>query len=378
MREVGLGGIHPLTQRYTDRKLMITYGKQILNIFIEETKSLNDLSHMDYVEDDIRQKISFLGGKLELFLKTIAFPTESSNGNLISFISKAKDQGLPTSEFQDLDAFRKLYNLAKHEPNASISLIETIKVITAAKVGVEKLVSLNLGLTSLAVCPQSKRVFWIAAWDHFVGGDTEIHIIIPGVSDHWLGPPTMDYIYINIPDWDSFKSDLKAIGGLHSGSGLIPDKQIELFKSDSDFLDALVYEGEYRDLLVTASKYECRQNLLSGLNRGDSSFSMLLALLLALIDVIPTANFSDLASAVKTQAVTLYAVPESNPTLDDKIDLLVTMVENVPESLRSDIKGPLWLNTERFDLEKESAFSIHPTLPIIVTKQLAFAMEWRT
>ncbi|GEN23973.1 hypothetical protein HCU01_19220 [Halomonas cupida] len=356
---------------------METYGKQILGVFSNERRLLGELAHTDYTEEDIRKKVSFLGGKLELFLKTIVFPASSSSGNLVSFISKAKNQGLPISEYQKLDSFRKLYNIAKHEPNASISLIETTKKLVDANAALKQLIDLNLGLTSLVVRPQSKRVFWIAAWDNFVGGITEIHIIIPGVSEHWLGPPTMDSIYINISDWGDFKSDLKEVGGLHSGFGIIPEKQIELFETDSDFLDSFAFEGEYRELLLITSKFERQQSRHPHLHRNNSSYSTLLVLLLALIDVLPTVDTSKLAEEIRTQAVNLYGLSSDSPELDEKIHLLVEMANMVPNSLIGSVKGPLWLSPERFDEEKGSAIAKHSSLPIIVTKHLAIAMEWK-
>lgn len=356
---------------------METYGKQILDVFYNETRLLSELAHTDYTEEDIRQKVAFLGGKLEIFLKTIVFPASSSSGNLVSFISKAKDQGLPIPEHQKLDSFRKLYNTAKHDPNASISLIETTRKLVDANAALKQLIDLNLGLTSLVVRPQSKRVFWIAAWDNFVGGITEIHIMIPGVSEHWLGPPTMDSIYINISDWADLKSDLKAVGGLHSGFGIIPKKQIELFKADNDFLDSFAFEGEYRELLLTIGKFERQQRRYPHLHRDNSSYSTLLVLLLALIDVLPTVDNSKLAEEIKAQAVNLYALSSDNPDLDEKIHFLVEMANMVPNSLRGSVKGPLWLRPERFDEEKGSAIAKHSSLPIIVTKHLAIAMKWK-
>ena len=138
---------------------METYGKQILDVFSNETRLLGELAHTDYTEEYIRQKVSFLGGKLELFLKTIVFPENSSRGKLITFVSKAKEQGLSTSEYEKLDSFRNLYNLAKHEPNVSISLIETTKKLVDASSAIKSLIDLNLGLTSLVVRSQSKRFF---------------------------------------------------------------------------------------------------------------------------------------------------------------------------------------------------------------------------
>ncbi len=356
---------------------METYGKQILDIFSNETKSLGALANTDYTEEDIRQKISFLGGKLELFLKTIVFPESNSRSNLVALISKAQEEGLPTLEYERLDSFRLLYNLVKHEPNASISLIETTKKLVDTTSAIAKLVDLSFGLTSLIVRPQSKRVFWIAAWDYFVGGVTVINIIIPGNSEHWLGPPTMDSMYINISDWDDLKSELKISGGLHSGFGIIPDSQIELFKADSDFLDAFVFEGEYRELLLAISKFERQQNQHPHLHRDNSSYSTLLVLLLALIDVVSSVDTSILAEKTKEQVVNLYALDPNNPELDEKISLLVKMVEMVPVSMRNDVKGPLWLSPERFVEEKSSAIAEHSSLPIIITKHLAIAMEWK-
>jgi hypothetical protein len=172
---------------------------------------------------------------------------------------------------------RLAYNAAKHDPNTSVKLLDSIEVIRSAHETAQEIVWRGIGLCTSRVKPNADRVFWIAAWDHYIGGDTEVHVILPGESEHWLRPPMFDVVYINLAEWDQIKSKLSIVGVLKDGKGLIPYPQYVSFQSDGDFLQAMVFEGDYRQLISVLAQHEKRQELIPGLNRHDTGQSMILA-----------------------------------------------------------------------------------------------------
>jgi hypothetical protein len=357
---------------------MRTYGQQFIDTFDVTLTSLTALSHKDYSEEEVRQCVSTIGTKTELFLKSIAFPSKNSRHNFASFIDEMAVCGVSAAHVQNFHDLRIAYNNAKHEPNVSVTLVESIDVVANARKTAAELVSKNPGSATSPVCQQSRRVFWIAAWDHYISGDTEVQIILPGESDHWLGPPTLDYINIKLVEWDAVKSELADVGVLRDGRGIIPDKQYTAFNTDSDFLQALVYEGEYRELLAVMGKHELRQGLIAGLNRQDSGQWMVLAFLLATIDAAPNASPANLKAAIQAQAFAEYAVPPDYAHSDIIADGFVDMLSQIPEADWPQINGPLWLSKEKFDTQSAAAIAQHPEYKIVVTSQYGIAKLWST
>jgi len=186
----------------------------------------------------------------------------------------------------NLHALRTAYNTAKHDPANVSGLLQTLRIVGEARRAIEHLIELRIGRVNESIASDLKRVFWVAVWDHYIHGDSEVHIILPTVSDRWLGPPTFDLIYVEAMAWDQIMKELSSDGSLAIGEGIIPKLQFEEFRQDDDFLEAWVFEGDYRTLITILARYELRQELLPGLNRQDRPGSMTLAFLLAAMDSI--------------------------------------------------------------------------------------------
>jgi hypothetical protein len=226
----------------------------------------------------------------------------------------------------------------------------------------------NIGLLNDEAVLRYHQVFWIAAWDNFIGGDTEVHVIAPSRSA-W--PPDLDLAHVDISSWDQVKSSLSAIGSLRYGQGIIPDQVLRSFSEDSDFLDALVFEGAYRDLIATLASYERREELIPGLRREDDTRSMMQAFTLALVDVGVHAknlrSVKELCIAIADSAVNAYAVPKSYNLLSHMATYFAEMLSGVQEVNRNRLVGPIWVSKEEFASEEMSAQSKHPYLPVLVS-----------
>lgn len=354
---------------------MPTYGDVFLGDFRGLLTQLAQLTHKAYDEQDVRDLVSKIGTKTELFLKATAFPVKDPRNNFYSFIDELASVGIDQTHIGWFHDLRKLYNDAKHDPNAQVTLLMATETIGKAEKTANLIVGNSIGNSSQTIRSNSNRVYWIAAWDHYTSGDTEIHILIPGESGHWLGPPTFDMINIKVLEWDDVKFKLSVAGKLSNPVGLIPQNQLDLFKDD-DFLAAFVWEGEYRVLLNVLAQHELRQKLITGLNRQDTGHYMQIAVLMAMLDVIGASySIDDLATNIQSQAIASYGVPPEYTHMEYFIEGLKSLAEKIDINQWPNIHGPKWLSEEQWGSE-ENPIALHANGYIMIDSNFTLAMKW--
>src|SRR5690606_33970453 len=136
-----------------------------------------------------------------------------------------------------------------------------------------------------------KSTYWGFAWDHYIGGDTEISIFIPSHDPtRPLAVPSIDTIYIKMDKWDEFKKDIQKFGNFTTDQNAIVNTDLyEFMAYQSDFLSSFAFEGQFKDLIKSLSKYELRhQDLIPGLNRADNTFVVEQSTVLAMLEAIKT------------------------------------------------------------------------------------------
>ena len=356
---------------------MPTYGEKCLSDFESALKSLDDLAKEPYEPSDVRDVLSTLGAQTELFLKSVVFPAKNPRNTLEWFIDELGTVGVPQSLRDNLHELRRKYNTAKHDPTSVIPIVTANQIVRDARDSISHVVSNHLGSVDAVSSPHLHRVYWIAAWDHYVHGDTEVHVILPIDSEHWLGPPTLDIVYINGLAWGSVKDDLDALGDVHDGRGIIPDIQYDRFNADSDFAGALVFEGDYRDLITTLASKELRQDLIPGLNRHEDSSAMINAFLLAAVDIASACGPDEsLVDDIKQQAIRVYAVPNEFRHAEHLAEGMAEMIRNVATAERGNLTGPSWVGKDRFDVLQQNAISRHGKYDIIVDDEHVIRMLW--
>jgi hypothetical protein len=143
--------------------------------------------------------------------------------------------------------------------------------------------------------------------DHYIGGDTEVHILFPSDDPN---SPSIDTINIRMSAWETARNDLSALGKVTLGRDAIPEQVLNAFRNEDDFHDAFVFEGEYRDLMSTLAQHEFRvEGLIEPMSRKNTPQSIMQAFALASTDVAEFAKDEpDLARAIYVQGVNLYAV----------------------------------------------------------------------
>lgn len=354
---------------------MATYGQHFLAELADAKTALLKLTLASYEPPQIRDVISAVGAKTEVFLKSVALPGKNSRNTLQWFIDELAGASVSASSLGKLHLLRQTYNDAKHEPAITIPILDAVEIVDQARNAAEEIVTKGIGAVDRVIHPHTHRVFWIAVWDHFAHGDSEVHIILPGESDHWLGPPTFDIVYVSIAGWEDVVATIPQVGRFRSGKGLIPDLQYEAFRSDEDFHGAWVFEGDYRSLITTLAQHELRQDLIPGLNRHDSSGSMTLAFLLAVLDVTNTiTSLAELPAAIIAQAASAYAVPPDYKYAQTFAEGMAEMMKLIPVADWPKLSGPIWMRETEFDAGAEQCLAKHPKHDIIVDQSFAIRM----
>lgn len=315
-----------------------------------------------------RNLISQIGACTEIFIKTVLLPSIPPKLEFDACINALKREGVGKTDRDILHRLRTLYNENKHNSTYISSILELQELIPAISEVFRKFAQQNMGAINAEAVLKYHQVFWIAAWGNFIGGDTEVHVISPARSA-W--PPDLDLAYIDMSAWDQLKSSLSTVGLLKDGQGCIPYSVLNSFGEDSDFLQALVFEGAYRDLIGVLASYERREDLITGFRREDDTRSMMQAFTLASVDIGARSNnlnsVEELSAAIADCAVGTYAVPKSYNLLRHMATYFAEMLLRVQEANRNRLAGPIWLGKEDFATAERSAQSKHPYLPVLVS-----------
>src|SRR6266481_2009437 len=259
---------------------MGTHIEHFLNELNKDLKQADKLAEAGYEKDELRNLVTNVGASTEVFLKTAALPHLSPRTGFAPCINALEAAGVSREDRETLHSLRTIYNESKHEPNYRPSVVGFQELLQKVIAVIRSLGARNLGLLNSPERLEHKRVLWLAVWDHYIGGDSEVHVIVPAKSG-W--PPDLDLVYIDFMAWDLVKSLLGQAGSLRPSRGLIPADCLAQFAAEDEFREAVVFEGEYRRVIATLAAHERREDLLPGLRREDDWASMIQAFALASI-----------------------------------------------------------------------------------------------
>tara|TARA_R110001583_G_scaffold85821_1_gene224854 strand:- start:7679 stop:8758 length:1080 start_codon:yes stop_codon:yes gene_type:complete len=357
---------------------MSTYGEKVLNQIAEIESYIRNLAITGYDQDQIKNSISQVAALVELHLKRDFFPEKSNKDSLISFIDKLDEDTSDTFDLSSFHTIRKLYNKAKHDPYIVIDLSEAIDTVSYLRKTLEKVHELSIGQISTPVRQAAKRIFWVCAWDHLIHNETEITIFLPSSYDGYLGAHSIDCIHIKALDWGKFKSDLVNFGKVHPYEEWIPNGQTDFWFSEGDCLTPIVFEGEYKALLVCAARYKSNKvGRLAGLNRTDTSQYLFQSCVLGVIDHIDDINhMSTKVDNIVNTVINEYAV---ETTETDRVSYFVKQITNLIDStpihLRYSITGPYWVTPD--EIESLDKYSFNKDIHSAIDKQNRFVLGVR-
>ncbi len=342
---------------------MVTNGDEIKEQLRHSREELVSLSRRIYTIAEINSILAAFGTKLELFFKSVLFPSESPWRPLKFFIDCLGDV-LSQDEIQELQQFREIYNLARHNPRFQIGIIELLERLERVETLISVPIENGIGRCGESAYTPTRRVYWVTAWKYF--DDMEVHIIVPGDADDTMGPPELDMIRLDRESWERAKQVLSAAGSLDKWEAHVPETFVRAWEALDDFVEAIAFEGEYRELLTSLAKFENNFNRMPGTNRGDCSQCVLVACLVAMVDVISaTLHPDDIVRQIQRQVSSSYAVPETARELGSISAELARIAESIwDESCY--ITGPLWASHKEFEDLKTRSLVSSDRYPVLI------------
>lgn len=351
-----------------------TYLEQYLAEIADIKRRLKSLSTGDFDILEVKQLISILGLRTEYFLRAAIVPSTGFKDDFAGVINALKSHGISKGLRQDLHQLRELYNDVKHNPESRPSITDALQRLSEAESFGSALRGTSIGKVHFPMSRRFHRILWVAGWDHYIGGDTEVHILFP--SDDSL-TPSIDCIHIAISAWDDVKQDLSTLGTISAGPEAIPHHVYETFQSEADFHDAFSFEGEYRDILSTLAKHEFRvEGLIEPLHRENTMQSMMQAFALGALDVADAVTDPDeLSAAIYVQVINVYAVAPEWTRLHQWCKEFGDFVGAISQEQRPQLSGPVWLGGEAFRLESSRALAKHKWLPLLISSKLVMCLS---
>jgi hypothetical protein len=322
----------------------------------ESLQLLNQYMIEGYEGSDIKNLLSKMASATELFLKRDVFPTKSNRDNFYSFIEELKARSISHAKVDFIHSVRLAYNDAKHDPNSVISVLKVKKLLEDLKLAVNDILMAGIGRVNSSIRAPTTRVFWICAWDHYVGGETEVAVFLPSDYDGFLGAHSVDHVSIHGLKWDDFKNDLPNFGSVSPHEGLIPDGQVKFWLSEGDCLTPFVFEGEYNSLIICLSKYLKDVSLIPGLAREDDPLNLLQTAVMAVIDAYANApgekKESQCASALSLANNQYAVLPKFNSRIEPYISKVVDVVDKIPLHVKPALSGPIWIAKKSYDSDE--------------------------
>lgn len=288
-----------------------------------------------------------MGSRLERFLKTAVFPGAVAVDKFDTLINRLKSTGMDKSARAQLHALRELYNDAKHDPTTPVRLKRAVDTIEAARSAVQILIASGIGATAAPIEKVISRLLWVSAYDVYVGGVTEVYVSLPLPEDTFA--THLDLVWIDGLAWDAMKAELLATGCFHYGSEHFDPTVYARFGQEQDFLNAGIWDGDYRQLIRIISKYEDRPTaarIIPDLRRDHMSIAVLSAIALAGVDVANTAAapmaIDDLKAAILGHADKVYAMPDERSWVQAAALGLAELIDQVPFAAWTQLSGPFW------------------------------------
>lgn len=321
-----------------------TLGAEIIETYSSAVEDLERLKFGPYSPSAISGIIVPLGAKTELYLKSTIFPAANSNKNFNNLVNDLKSEGVADQDVDSLHDFRRLYNAAKHDPQADHGLATTLDIIIKAKKAVREVDVLGLGLTNTPLVKTIKYHLWVGFWDSYLGGFTEAAIMLPG--DNWRKVSATDTIYLDFHAWDELKVTLHEHPRFRFGETEFPRDVWQSFTDDGDFLNAGVWDGDYAELIRLLTLYANRSiesKLLPGLARTDSYISIgtsLISSCLAIIhEATSTIPSSILEERLLTKAESDYALQPTERVRESAAQVC-KLIKDIPHSEWRALSGP--------------------------------------
>ena len=330
--------------------MVSTRGQAVIDDSRQVSLKLEKLSFESFSRKDISNILEPFASRIEYFLKSVVFPDVSNRESLDNLIDRLSGLGLSQPSVEHLHALRRLYNRSKHDPDDYLGLQEVRNVVFSVTSALNEIVSLGMTAVNAESSDELKSVILVGFWDHYVAGEMEAAVFLP--SDHWSGVSQLiSTFHLPMSAWDALKPFLINHPNCFLGKDAVGVDRWNSFLSDGDFLNAGVWEGDVRELLLLLSSYnsqELEKSVLPFLARGSSALSVRVAVVCAAIDVCrgqPNLHDEEMSQRILERAKKEYGLIPSD-LVNATLDLVFSLVASVDVGSRPALSGPAFRRVE--------------------------------
>ncbi len=322
----------------------------------------------DHTPQDFKDLLIRVGASVEVFFKDHVY-SGVNRRKFAALIDDLEAFGVSAAARVSLHDLRLAYNKAKHDPYYAAEIQSIMTVIRNCEVALKELTQLPLGTMRTSVPTSFRRLMWLSAWDHIIGGDTEIGIFLPASPEINM-PYDVDGIYIDMKKWDDAKAELAKVGKLCFAPSCTPERAYNFWSGEGDFLEAGSFEGDLRSMISVLGRFERVEDILPDLKRENQPRSMLAAALFAVVDLSSEGKLTEDARLIAEDIVSVsanYAAPATSRYLKVYATKVAELVSSAPSTVRDGLSGPIWVSSVRYaQLEAERvAYIESPHLMIL-------------
>jgi hypothetical protein len=337
---------------------MATHSDDIIELARRSGRDATILAGRDHSPDEFKLLLTRMGSSLELFFKDHVYVNTRNSLSFERLIDGLEAAGVSTQSRDALHDLRRAYNKAKHDASYEAPLQPIMNIFGAVVSSLEEISRLRLGNTQQTAGKAVRRLLWFAAWDHFIGGDTEISIFLPTPPEVDM-PWGFETIYIDISSWEIVKSELSDVGRLCIGENCVPKRAYEFWSGGDDFLAAGSFEGNLRDMILVLARHERVEDILPELKRENEQHSMRASALFASTDLsqsdLADSDRAALEEAIIRVAGARYGAPGTSKCLKRYAAIVSDLISNLPLETRRNLSGPLFVSPVRYaELEADA------------------------
>ena len=303
---------------------MRTQGQAISNKVKDSIVEIERLIAISHDEEDYSKLIKVLGGEIEKFLKAVIYQGQN-NSNFYELINNLSNLGVTSSSIQFLHDFRLSYNGYKHNPGYSIDINAARKLFLNLEKAIDEIIEKGLGNVNQTYNRKSKHLVWFSGWDDYVGGMVECNIFIPDFSVDF--PYALEHFNVSFKGWDKVIDKYTSNGELKLGGEYISERAFNIWKAQSDFVNAGSFQGDLSEFVsdISSQTSEREKELIPFLKRENDASSVKAAIVFSLQDSF-VQNYwqdkKDLKDEILLRSSYDYGINLESPYLARYIDLI--------------------------------------------------------
>jgi hypothetical protein len=289
-------------------------------------------------------------------LKEGVYNNTLNNRNFYQLINELSNHRITQASIDFFHDLRNLYNSLKHDPNFTTYILNCINVLKNSLKSLNEIELQNIGNIHGIYSQQKSRIVWIAGWDDYIGGMTEMGIFLP---DYELDFPVgIEHFNIDWKGWDEIKDTFVPTGELELGKEFISERAYNMWKAQSDFLGAGRFKGDIAQLIKVISNHinsEKEEQLLEGLKRKNDSSSVRAAIVFSLHDSFVDntwSSFEDLKDEIKMRSSYDYGISIDSKVIDKYLMKLNLEIGTIDRLLFESVNEIKWVDETGFKKEE--------------------------